>query len=411
MAKLKVLNVGPIRSGFNESNGFLEFSDVTIFIGNQGSGKSTMAKLYSTLSWIEKALVREDFTDKYVVLYNRFKKHLAYQNLGNYLNQNSFIEYVGNAFRLVFENNQFQVFPLSQNKGYHFPKIMYVPAERNFVSAIDRPDLVKRLPLPLYTFMDEYEDAKQQLDGQVQLPVGEVSFEYRKQSKKSYLIGADYHIELLEASSGFQSMVPLVLVTRHLSNVIKNRANETRKKISLEEEEKIRRAVNKMVSDETISEDVLRVLLEKLSAKYRYESFINVVEEPEQNLYPTSQKEVLFDLLKYRNGHPNNKLIITTHSPYIINFISIAIQGAYLKSKIEQSPNADQLLTKLHQIVGPDSLISGENVLIYQFEEADGSIRKLPTFDGIPSDNNLLNQMLAEGNTMFDALLEIEQEL
>ena len=228
---------------------------------------------------------------------------------------------------------------------------------------------------------------------------------------KSFLVGPNYHIELLEASSGFQSMVPLLLVTRHLSNVIKNKVSETRKEISLGEEEKIRRTVNKMVHDKTISEDVLQALLEELSAKFRYESFINVVEEPEQNLYPTSQKEVLFELLKYRNEHPDNKLIITTHSPYIINFISIAIQGAYLKGKIDHSPNADQLLHKLNQIIASDSLISGENVLVCQLDEADGTIRKLPTFDGIPSDNNLLNQMLAEGNKLFDALLEIEQEL
>lgn len=177
MAKIRIQNVGPIKAGFTKGDGFLEIKGVTVFIGNQGSGKSTVAKLFSTLSWIEKALVRGDFTDKYVMQYNRFKKHLAYQNLSNYINVNSFIEYVGEAFRLVFENNQFHVYPNAQGNNYSFPKIMYVPAERNFVSSMDRPDLVKRLPLPLYTFMDEYEDAKQRLIESEKLPIGNVSFE------------------------------------------------------------------------------------------------------------------------------------------------------------------------------------------------------------------------------------------
>ena len=43
--------------------------------------------------------------------------------------------------------------------------------------------------------------------------------------------------------------------------------------------------------------------------------------------------------------------------------------------------------------------------------EKDGSITKLETIDGIPSDKNYLNETLAEGNLLFDSLLEIEQEL
>jgi len=34
----------------------MDVKKVTVFIGNQGSGKSTVAKLISSFSWIEKAL-------------------------------------------------------------------------------------------------------------------------------------------------------------------------------------------------------------------------------------------------------------------------------------------------------------------------------------------------------------------
>jgi predicted ATP-dependent endonuclease of OLD family len=44
--------------------------------------------------------------------------------------------------------------------------------------------------------------------------------------------------------------------------------------------------------------------------------FINIVEEPEQNLLPDTQIRMLFSLLSYRNLNEKNKLIVTTHSPY-----------------------------------------------------------------------------------------------
>ncbi|KPA15921.1 ATPase AAA [Candidatus Magnetomorum sp. HK-1] len=150
MIKLKIENVGPIKDGYSSNNGFLDFTGLTVFIGNQGSGKSTVAKIFSTLSWIEKALVRGDYTAGYFCQFNQFKKkQLSYQGIDNYLNENSFIEYIGNAFRITYRNLKLKIEKSSSKSDYKFPKIMYVPAERNFVSSVDRPDLLKRLPLPL----------------------------------------------------------------------------------------------------------------------------------------------------------------------------------------------------------------------------------------------------------------------
>lgn len=38
---------------FSENDGFLEISPVTVICGNQATGKSTIAKLYSTCAWLE----------------------------------------------------------------------------------------------------------------------------------------------------------------------------------------------------------------------------------------------------------------------------------------------------------------------------------------------------------------------
>jgi hypothetical protein len=336
-------------------------------------------------------------------VYNRFAKHCSYQNIQSYFKDNTRIEYKGKAYSILYELGNVLV---SKNKdnGYSFPKIMYVPSERNFVSSVERPDLIKRLPLPLYTFLDEYEEAKKNYTESIDLPIGNLKFEYRKQNKKSWLIGSDYKIELLEASSGFQSFIPLFLVTKYLSKIIDRKGNNTHREISIEEERKIKQEIDKLFGNKNISEDIRRVLLEKLSARFKYSCFINIVEEPEQNLYPSSQKEVLFDLLESKNKEKENRLIITTHSPYIINYLTLAVKGHIIKSKINNNP---ELLDKLNLIIPLKSTVSTENVSIFQLDN-NGTIKKLESYNGLPSDENYLNEFLAESNDLFVKLLEIE---
>ena len=404
MAKLKVKNIGPVKDTSSLENGYIDFDGVTLFIGNQGTGKSTISKIYSTLSWIEKALVRGDFSTNYISQYNRFKKQLAYQNIGNYLKDDSFIDYIGKAYRIIYKNGKVELIEnIDKNTDYLFPKIMYVPAERNFVSTVERPDLVKRLPLPLYTFLEEYEYAKQNLSETVTLPVGNLKFEYRKANKKSWLIGQDYRIDLLEASSGYQSLVPLFLVTNSLSKIISNEVNSSFKERSVADENKIRVQIDKIFSNDNISEDIRRLLLEKLSSRVKYSSFINVVEEPEQNLYPTSQKGVLFSLFSNKNKSDLNKLVINTHSPYIINYLTLAIKAFMVKSKIK-----DSYFKELNKIVPLDSIIDPETVNIYQLNES-GKVTKLEDYKGLPSDENFLNEFLSAFNDDFVQLLEIEK--
>ena len=58
MSRIKIKNFGPLKETVSAMDGWIDIEKVTVFTGNQGSGKSTVAKLVSTFTWMEKVLTR-----------------------------------------------------------------------------------------------------------------------------------------------------------------------------------------------------------------------------------------------------------------------------------------------------------------------------------------------------------------
>ena len=86
MSRIRIKNFGPIKDGMLNHHGWIDIKKVTVFIGTQGSGKSTIAKLISTFTWIEKALVRGDYDKKWFERKNKLKNQfLKYHRLENYV--------------------------------------------------------------------------------------------------------------------------------------------------------------------------------------------------------------------------------------------------------------------------------------------------------------------------------------
>ena len=47
MSRIKIRNFGPLKETVSAMDGWIDIEKVTVFTGNQGSGKSTVAKLVS----------------------------------------------------------------------------------------------------------------------------------------------------------------------------------------------------------------------------------------------------------------------------------------------------------------------------------------------------------------------------
>ncbi|MEM1134207.1 MAG: AAA family ATPase [Bacteroidota bacterium] len=295
---------------------------------------------------------------------------------------------------------------------------MYVPAERSFISAIKNLYQVKLGNKSLVTFHEEFENAKKKISPKgLRFPINDVSVEHDRLNDIVNLKGEDYKIRLTEASSGFLSSVPLFLVSWYLSEAVEKNDESL---VGSFETQRFKKDVKEIWENESLTNDQRRAALSVLSSRFKKTAFINIVEEPELNLFPSSQRSLLNSLLKLNNakrGTNDNKLIMTTHSPYIINYLSIAIQGFQLHTKLNKQAKLSSSETfknhfiKFEEIVPEKSAISPNEVAVYQLDEKTGSISLLEDYEGIPSDSNYLNQGLNDANKLFDELLDIEETI
>lgn len=180
--------------------------------------------------------------------------------------------------------------------------------------------------------------------------------------------------------------------------------------MSIDEQLRFRMNVDKIWSDKNLTDEQKRIAISTLSNKFNKSVFFNIVEEPEQNLFPDSQLEIIKNLVSNNNKIVGNKLIITSHSPYLLSFLGIMIESYTLFNKAKKNKN-DVVQKKLIEILDFDLFIKPSDVSIYEMNDKKGTLKLLPNFEGIPSDMNSLNLGLRKSNEFFDKLLELEEEL
>lgn len=389
MSNIIIRNFGAIK----EHSTPIEIKKVTFFIGNQGSGKSTVAKLIATFMWIEKALFKESYNPQWFEKNNTFRDlFLSYHRLENYLKENTYIQYIGSAFSITYTKGQLSF--EKKEMAYALPQLMYVPSERNFISYMKSIRELKVASAALNDFLAAYTYAKEKMI-EIPLPINESYLLYDKDRDILYVKGEDYKVQLSEASSGFQSLVPLFLVSDYLVNSIRNKTEP----MSIEERKQFEKQIKEIYANPYFTEEQRRSAANALSEKFNKTSFVNIVEEPEQNLFPTSQRDMLYSLLKINNEITANKLIITTHSPYLVNYVSVSVEAGKLKQGVIAEKGG-----QLSEIVP----INADDLAIYQLKEEDGTIELLDSYEGIPSDENFLNNEIGRTNELFADLLDLQ---
>lgn len=340
------------------------FKKVTLFIGDQGTGKSCVAKLFSMFKWMEKVLSQKKYKLSYFEQYNRFKTKLcAYHRIESFIYENSYIKFEGNLYDFLYENGNFSVTEKNRDiKG--ISKVMYVPAERSIVSvAENKSKLLKELPDSSETFSDEFVNAKKFFQNGYNLPFEGLRFEYDSLNDTGWIQGTNYKVRLTNASSGIQSSLPMCIVSEFLSSKISDKEEI---KLSKEEKDKLEKRVAEIMQNEEFSDSIKDMMIRQLSDANRYNQLINIVEEPELNLFPRSQMEVLKSLIYNNASSDENMLVFTTHSPYSLAIINTMIMGA----KAYANAN-EELRNQIESILPVKYQINDDNIAVYRLSSSD----------------------------------------
>ncbi|MGA0560748.1 AAA family ATPase [Larkinella sp. VNQ87] len=377
MEKLIVRNCGPIKEAT------VDVRKNTVFIGPQGSGKSTLAKLialctdisvfpiagfpsnlfinYNLESYVNLNTYFHYETPLYFVEYKKnlsfgltdqgllLNKKLVDQRRNNDLNYKEngapwdFTTFVHSLSQKLKEksNSGGNWFSISQSFHQAFfqeyvlrSPSTYIPSERNLTAMLSSAiwsllysDI--NIPKPLVQFGRTFEAARNQIN-KLSIPFLGVRYSYEN-GKDRILYGADGSIDLANSASGYQSIIPLLLVVDYL------RSKESRR---------------------------------------------FVIEEPELNLFPQAQKELMYYLLNQSLGKYQSQTVITTHSPYILS----AINNLLFAYKVAESSAEDR--AKIEEIIPAGSWLDPAEFSAYFVE--NGTIRSIMNeTTGLIGDNEL----------------------
>lgn len=406
---LKIRNYGPLSRGSSSlDNGLISFPKYTILIGDQGAGKSTVAKLFSTLSWLEKAFIRKNYEPKTFNLESLLTL-LDNQNLPKeYINESTEIEYKGQSYSIMLVKGKVRI-SLRSDSEYKCPQIIYYPSERNVLSVIDNPLAVDDLPAMVKQLASEFLNASRKVGRRKRQLFGDYKIEFDPDSRKSYIIDPEgkTSVVLSKSSSGLQSIAPLLVVSDYLSKGIDEdfldklkKENGNIREVALRSVEdpligaKLKFFLDSGLKDNLSDEEVS--CIKDILGKYVNSCLWQIVEEPEQNLYPTSQVEVIKKLID-KTGD-NGKLVLTTHSPYILsvmnNFIFANDQFRKYGKTVRGVQNS--------------SFMDYEDVAAYKIE--DGAVKSIMDPKARMIDATEIDECSSKINSVFDRLMDMEEE-
>ena len=394
MAHFIIENIGPITR--------IEFdlNRVNIFIGPQSVGKSTIAKIISFCLWLEKFTIRQQHVNNIDIAFME-DRLISFHKMKSYFRRDSHIKYEGTAINLEYF---YQQKPIVEKKdGFttaSIGKVAYVPAERSLVSMVNvnsyklEDDYVREFVFEWLSIHSKYSRNEA-----VRIPGTNVQYYFDSEKGDTVELDNNKTINLTESSSGLQSIIPLFMYCLYVSSWIYNHNAD----MSYKDMDKIIEGVSRKTYDmlkvsgdtstifqgdnyednaeimlnliranlaherETSSPDVYNILA-RIANTIRIPHFTQlIIEEPELNLFPETQVELLYAILKLMQNDRKDNLIITTHSPYMLYALNNCLLANTVRDKMPKA--------KFDKVSCSNILINPQDVSVYQLE--DGVFRPI----------------------------------
>lgn len=371
MNRIEIKNIGPIK------NVDLELNKVNILMGPQSSGKSTIAKIISFCQWAEKRYLLDgnfeyDVNEQLLEFHRLSENYFSDSSVFIYTSDFITISYKGKKLKKSFRKKK-------TNKIYKKSKNIYIPSERNFVSVIPNLAKYKETNDNIMSFVYDWFTAKRIFNNANNLKVLNLDIKFYTKSENDsdiLLLKNNKEIQLREGSSGLQSIIPLIVLIEYLTEFIYNRqtSNSVEEKDALKnflvknlskiiDFNKYSNDLSKLDNLDLDNDDLIKIINSYQRAKslerYHFTNFI--IEEPEQNLFPTTQRDLINYLFNKMNDDKEHSLLLTTHSPYILYAINNCLMGYNIKNKVQSE--------ELEDIQNEKSWINPDVVSIWQVQD------------------------------------------
>lgn len=397
---LEIQNVGPIKDVK------IDLNKVNVFMGAQSSGKSTIAKIISFCSWVEKDVSIKQSLNTYAEPKYFINRLETFHKMKGYFNENSKIKFSSPTIHIEYIQEDFKIF-WNDRFAYKRSKISYIPAERSIaiLPGIEKVEFPNNY---LKSFLFDWLDARKNYSDKAKLALLDIDaqFYFSESAKESHISNNKntYDILLSQASSGLQSITPLIVMidylTKHIYTEDQNMSyvfDEVRMKVTqdLIAELVLEPVYGKRNFNPKELGDIYKEIVKKMESQdllvnsnftkfstfrdqlFKTHSTNIILEEPEQNLFPSTQKSLIYYLLSAIINNDDHVLTLTTHSPYVLYAINNCIM-AYLTSSKIQDNSSDKLLCEKSQI---------KSDLISIYEINNGFIEKIQQNDGLIGHN------------------------
>ena len=330
-----IKNFGPLKE--------VEIDDIkplTVFIGKSAGGKSIIMKVIVLMRYIYKMVNIRSYLKNAKITRSPFKlrfNSLLHDGLKGMITAQTEIYYTveinGNKYTLKYTNRGLQSVINIPDKDLIFFKEAYVSGMRSLIPIwASKAVSVKGENLGFFfheTFND-FNDATDVIKEQ-KLEYLNLKMKVRKSGNRPKLFTIEslqndaVPIELRYASSGIQTSAPLVAIVHYF-------AQEFSFKDAFQ-----RSVLNYLYKQDLLTKFTLGINRNKLG------KYVHIhIEEVELSLAPEDQRAFMSNLVE-EVFHKNKKdrklgLMVSTHSPYIVNHLNVLLRAGYFEKARENYP-------------------------------------------------------------------------
>lgn len=317
---LYIENFGPLKK-INLDN----ITPFTIFVGESGSGKSTIMKILVLFRYFYKKVVIRSYLRNSGISKSQFKFKFDFfiKNNGfeGYISDKTVIVYKRGNYNIEYKNGKLNPNITVTDEDLSLDKMSYISDKRNIIPDILAKTVsVSNQNMYLNETWNDFQEATSDFN-LIDIPYLGVSLNKKKtQNGVKFVVKNDvekndsYEIAFADSSSGMQNVAPLVTILDYFINRYDLIAS-------------FNRAILSNLSDS----DMLSKFRPELDiGKIKYKNLFFHIEEPELSLYPSTQTELISQIVKLcfenETARFNTYCTITTHSPYVVNYLNLLIK-------------------------------------------------------------------------------------